>query len=875
MIPTAADIARANPNSGRIAPNAPRGMAGEALSNLGQGIVQTAYNLNDLREAEQAETLRKRGNDVSTALTRFMADEEQKFLDASQNTSESGIGFTRSFMEGYQQRANDFAKSHFEGLSDADQTQYLNTILSRGNSLYEKAYGYEGKLKTAYYDRTTNQSLDTYRTQIRSNAASFDQLKAEGLRQINTADMPEPWKAERRAMWEQDAAESKWRWEFDRDPQKAIRDISPAGSVADKIVHIESGGRANAKNPNSSATGAGQFIDSTWLKMVREYRPDLARGKSNEQILSLRGDADLSREMVQHYADENTAYLRSKGIEATDGNIYLAHFLGPDGAARVLSADPGADVGSVIGGDAVKANPFLKGKTVADLRAWADRKMGQAPSQYASISYDRREQLASWGETQYRKQRNEDAAILKGHIEDVAQDAPVSISRTGKYDGSIPTRDDFIAAYGSQEGPDKFAAFQSALDVGRNSWRFQTMPEGDINAFLQANQPSASGEGAAMEAERYSALEKAAQATIKAREADPAAYTMQAFPKVAQAWQNAQENGDYRAALNITAAAQRQLGIRTPRLLPKAVASDAVGRFKANDISDQDRLSSAASLVFSTTDPKAQRAIFGQLVDAGLPAMAEGAMEAYARGDEGAARRLLRAAIVDPKDLPRDSTTTPTMISDAIYADVWADGEVGNVAYGLSYGDASSLGRAQRATDLMKRSVQLRMARGEDLDTAVAGAKEDLFGDVTVYDGSGDINAEMTVPADTDTDVLTNGLRAAKEDFALALVDQRDRLLTRGGGEAADGTKAILDATTQNRMNDVLTYGEFVQIGDGVGLRDPYTGGFVTDVDGVTPLTIPLDTILEKGKAADGTVPSRRPFRGVTLGTNDQPAGAF
>jgi hypothetical protein len=157
-------------------------------------------------------------------------------------------------------------------------------------------------------------------------------------------------------------------------------DDTTAGSAIDtvvgKIIGVESGGNPNAKNPNSSATGAGQFISSTWLNMIRKYRPELAEGKSAGEILAMRNNGALSREMTTRYTQENAEFLTNKGIQTTPGNLYLAHFLGPQGAANALRADPGASVASVVGADVVRANPFLAGKSIADLQAWSAKKMG-------------------------------------------------------------------------------------------------------------------------------------------------------------------------------------------------------------------------------------------------------------------------------------------------------------------------------------------------------------------------------------------------------------------------------------------------------------------------------------------------------------------
>lgn len=149
-------------------------------------------------------------------------------------------------------------------------------------------------------------------------------------------------------------------------------------SVVDRIIGVESGGNPTAKNPKSSATGAGQFISSTWVNMIKQYRPDLMEGRTADEVLALRNDPALSREMTQNYANENAQFLKNQGIQATDGNVYLAHFLGPRGAAQLLKANPSAPVETVVGEGVVNANPFLRGKSAADVAAWAAKKMGSS-----------------------------------------------------------------------------------------------------------------------------------------------------------------------------------------------------------------------------------------------------------------------------------------------------------------------------------------------------------------------------------------------------------------------------------------------------------------------------------------------------------------
>ncbi len=146
-------------------------------------------------------------------------------------------------------------------------------------------------------------------------------------------------------------------------------------ALTEQIIRVESAGNANAKNPLSTATGLGQFIESTWLRMMRDYRPDLTRTMSRADLLDLRKDPTLSREMVQNLARENETFLRARGHRIDAGRLYLSHFLGPGGAHKVLSSRDDQTILEVMGAGVVRANPFLANYTVADLENWAQRKM--------------------------------------------------------------------------------------------------------------------------------------------------------------------------------------------------------------------------------------------------------------------------------------------------------------------------------------------------------------------------------------------------------------------------------------------------------------------------------------------------------------------
>ena len=156
-------------------------------------------------------------------------------------------------------------------------------------------------------------------------------------------------------------------------------------AVVERIIKVESNGDPNAKNKRSSATGLGQFLNETWLDLIRTHRPDLAKGRTADEILELRRDPNVARELTVRFTEQNAGMLKKRGLPVSAATLYLAHFAGGAGAVAILSALEDADAASVMASaDAsgrtkrekiIKANPFLERFTVADLKSWAHRKM--------------------------------------------------------------------------------------------------------------------------------------------------------------------------------------------------------------------------------------------------------------------------------------------------------------------------------------------------------------------------------------------------------------------------------------------------------------------------------------------------------------------
>lgn len=157
---------------------------------------------------------------------------------------------------------------------------------------------------------------------------------------------------------------------------KAMDYNSRLDGIVNQMIGVESGNNPRAKNPKSSAAGLGQFIDSTWSKMVAKYRPDITSTMTPAQVRDLKYDPALSRQMTKAYAIENAKQLVERNIDITPSSVYAAHFLGPAGAIKAYSADPTSSAASVLGADAVNANPsIMSGKTIGQVLGYIDRKM--------------------------------------------------------------------------------------------------------------------------------------------------------------------------------------------------------------------------------------------------------------------------------------------------------------------------------------------------------------------------------------------------------------------------------------------------------------------------------------------------------------------
>lgn len=157
-------------------------------------------------------------------------------------------------------------------------------------------------------------------------------------------------------------------------PNTVSRTVSD--DTLNRIITIESSGNPNIRASTSSAVGLGQFLNATWLTTVKKHAPAVMAGKTQSQVLALRTDPSFSIEMLARFTEDNQKIV---GMDCAPGDLYLAHFLGAGDARDLFRAQQSAPVSRYVSASAIRANrSVLGGKTVAQVRAWAAKRMAQS-----------------------------------------------------------------------------------------------------------------------------------------------------------------------------------------------------------------------------------------------------------------------------------------------------------------------------------------------------------------------------------------------------------------------------------------------------------------------------------------------------------------
>lgn len=793
------------------------GLLASAADNFGQGVASLDKPFDRLNEQQYAQAhadyLSKRidldakyanDQDYATLKDRYSAD-----LDKLRSSAGEGID-------------NGRLKDRFFRDTQVDHSRALAGIDNQAHNL-------EGNANIAYVtqqgEKFIDQATATNDPETRAQIIASQRGLIEGLRSrgfvnpVQALNMQQQW-AHRYALADGIAR-------ADTDPIGVINDLRTApgsdDAITNRIIQAESGGRANARNPNSSAAGTGQFIDGTWLDLVKKNRPDLAADQSDADILAMRADPKLSREMVGKYLEENRASLKAQGIEATPGALYLSHFLGPKAAAAVLSADDGAPVykalaaalGPARAAAMVQSNPsVLAGRQAGSVREWADKQMGGAAAGGGAI-YDilepaQRAMLLDHAMGKLNAQQTSDLSRLRARVADTTSEAMLN----GIAKNPV-SQTEFISALGVEKGQQAFKNYQGELKLGADVKRVANMSQDELGALFKEYEPQAGSEGYAEAAKRQEQLFKAVSQVEAEKAKDPAAFAIMRLPAAGDAWKKLQgtlssdqstDDGKRAAARDFaqqTLIEQERIGVSplTQRITPKEYGEEIAAQWNNPPAAGgpgnvQQRIEGEAKL-WGDNWPRVFREIAPKL-DATIRVIAAGV-------EPAAGKALIENFHADEQKILGTQYATKKTDLDHAVTDALAP-----IARTFVGTEADQARRDYQAA--ASKLTAIYVSRGADVNTAARDAVSQIVG--SKYD----LGDTYRVPHDAkvSADQVAAGIGAARADMSkLDVALERDNF----GGLSGDYLKT---ATLAALARD----GQWVTAPDEKGLMLVYKDGF-------------------------------------------------
>lgn len=360
---------------------------GRGLQNLGQGA-ETLGNKLMVEEKQRNEKIED--FDLARRLTMHNQEFNDEVEAIKKNAPPSGVGVREAINKQWDERFVGFMST----VPDRAKAEYAYKGQALRNNWDTQGSSFERTASTTWFKTGVEDESSKSKIAVNQSPELFEAERARLFETINKTGLSEIEKESLRRETDRGLAAVLGK-ALARDGTWTAANTPVQGSVAvfvNRILNRESGGDPNAKNPNSTATGLGQFLEKTWVEQLRLTRPELTSGKADEELYALRLDPEISREVTTRYALENANKLRAANIAPTPGNIYLAHFLGPTGAMRVLSARDEQPIETVVSSDAMNSNKsvFSKMSTARDLKDWAKAQMGDQPIAQGTATQDSR-----------------------------------------------------------------------------------------------------------------------------------------------------------------------------------------------------------------------------------------------------------------------------------------------------------------------------------------------------------------------------------------------------------------------------------------------------------------------------------------------------
>ncbi|WP_137391435.1 hypothetical protein [Rhodoligotrophos defluvii] len=530
------------------APRQQRASGAEFGAGVGMALVDAGSAGQQTVQAVQHKLVEQEREDAVAWLAERQAQDRLRWTEEllrRQETAPSGAeNFTGALLDDFDRQVaavkppNEIAGRLYQ----QEATQLRQTL---GSS----AMRFEAEERWRHRRTQLESALQTNAQTVTMAPGEFETVRASYLADVGETNLPPEAKSELAQLADRTLAAAAIQGEIERNPDEVASRLTgrPNAAYYDRLRAAESGGR-NVPNAagTSSAFGPFQFTEGTWRDLIAKH-PDLGLKPAD------RFSPDAQERAIAAFTRDNAAALKAAGHAPTDGNLYLAHFLGAAGAVKFLDglrSDPNAAASGYAAPDAVSANPAVFRKAdgrprsaeevyrLLTARFGDSRTAEQAGFQFGGLSGPYAaltpEQLAAFtnrAEAAIRDRRIGLQAEIKGRVENSLAEA----GATGVARQPVGL-DEFVGAFGPNDGVARYETYQAEIKAARDRRAIGLLPPSDATALIESYRPKPGSERFAEQQRRFDELASAYSGQRKLLMADPAAYLQTYSSEISKAY---------------------------------------------------------------------------------------------------------------------------------------------------------------------------------------------------------------------------------------------------------------------------------------------------------------------------------------------------
>lgn len=557
---------------------------GQAAQRIGHAAGQFSDALvSEYETTQNREAAVRVGDGVSQATL----DWTRRLQEAKVKAPLGASGFTDSLMEEYTK----FADQSISNEQNEHGKQLLHTGLNNlKERLFSNALTFEQQSRTTLQSQQLDSTVENWSKLVYQDPSQYGTAKTELMRTIanmDGLDATEKVKILEKRLPE--IAQYATQGFINQDPKAAYKTIkqddaySPGfdGAVTFTLKHE---GGLNPSDSNGSPSNFGINQKAHPGIDVKNISQDQAKDIYRKEYWNaIGGDKLAAQNPKLAMAAFDTAVMSGVGkakslLEKADGDAAKFMELRSDFLQGLL-----------------KSNPEKYGKYAA---AWNSRnrelRNQMLPEGVPHITgqpfvddlpADKMWTYQRAAETRYNQQVAVDTQQFKSNLAN-----SVAMYADGVMDPKPLQRDQFLTAFGEEEGARQFDQYQQTQQMGQHISEMQSMPLSTIGQLLEESKPQP-GANYQEADKRHSLLAQAAARTVKLREDDPAAYVLKTSQPVRDAYSsfstaigNQALSEDVKQAAarryaDASMAEQVRLSVSSPALLSKPYIESVANQY--------------------------------------------------------------------------------------------------------------------------------------------------------------------------------------------------------------------------------------------------------------------------------------------------------